>query len=191
MKYNDKIRLRRDTGKLFFLAFTLILIIGGSYAWMTFSITSVKEQVIKAGSLNMVLDESTSNGITLTNTIPMSDARGLRTEEYTFTLENRSSLDTAYTIYLDDMALDTTKTRMPDKYIKYSITKNSGEATTRLLTEAGSNPNRILDTGTIDSNNTNSYTLRFWIDSNADNGVMGTVFLAKLRIEAIQASANE
>lgn len=190
MKSKDKRRLEKDTQKLFFLAFTLILIIGGSYAWMTFTITSETEQFIKAGSLNMVFDDTAGSGITLGNTVPMSDARGLKTKEYTFTLENRSSMDTDYTIYLDDMPLDSSRTRMLDKYVKYSITKNSGSATTRLLTETGSNPNRVLDTGTLEANNTNSYTLRFWIDSNADNGVMGTIFLGKLRIETIQSSAN-
>lgn len=176
---------------LFGLALTLILIIGGSYAWLTLTKTGAKTNVIKAGSLNLTLDDKASSGILLENAVPMSDTNGLATDAYTFTLENKGSLDASYTIYLDDEPLDNDVVRMQDKFIKYSITKNDGAATTALLTTVGTNPNRAIDTGVITSNSTNSYTLRIWIDSSANNDVMGTVFSGRIRVSASQVTNSD
>ena len=178
----------KDTRVLFGLAFALILIIGGSYAWLSITKTGTKTNVIKAGSLNITLDDKLSNGILLENAVPISDANGLATEAYTFTLENTGSIDASYTIYLDDEPLDNDVVRMQDKFIKYSITKNDGAATTALLTTVGSNPNRAIDTGTISAKSTNNYTLRLWIDSSANNDVMGTVFSGRIRVSASQVT---
>ena len=45
---------------------------------------------------------------------------------------------------------------------------------------------REIDTATIKGNQTDTYKLRVWIDQDADNGVMGTIFAGKIRIEATQ-----
>ena len=163
----------------------LVLLIGGTYAWLTLTRNGTKTNIIKAGSLQLVLDDTTSNGILLQNTIPMSDAKGLATDAYTFTLENKGTLSADYTIYLDDIAIEDGKTRMEDKDVKYSLTKNNTDTNTELLSTL---EDRKLDLGTISGQTTNSYTLRIWISSTAGNDVMGKVFNAKLRIEASQAT---
>lgn len=130
-----------------------------------------------------------SDGILLKNAIPTSDSNGLKTQAYTFTLENESTKSVKYKIYLDDIALEENKVRLPDKYIKYSITKNE-DTTTNLLNTIGENPNRILDEDTLDGKTKNHYTLRILMDKTADMSVMGNVFYAKIRAVAEQKKYN-
>jgi hypothetical protein len=163
----------------------LILLLSLSFAWLTLTLNGTKNVVIKAGTLAVTLTD-TSEGITLTNAVPLSDTDGLATTPYTFTIANTGNITSDYTIYLDDGTLETGETRMADGYVKYSLTKNSGTATTALLTTTGTNPNRVLNTGSITAGSTDSYTLRLWIDSAADNAAMNTTFRGVIRVEATQ-----
>lgn len=181
MKKNNS---KKYSKQLIAIAIALVLLIGGTYAWLRITINGTKTNILRAGTLQLTLDDTTSDGIDLTNSVPMSDTKGLTTTAYTFTLKNSGSSSADYTIYLDDLGLDTNEIRMNDKYVKYSLVKNSGTVTTALLTTTGVYPNRLLDSGTINANTTNSYTLRLWIDSSADNEVMGTVFYGQLRVDA-------
>jgi len=169
--------------------FILILLIGSTYAWLTVTLKGVNNNVIKAGTLNLFLDEKDSVAISLINTVPVTDSDGLKTNAYTFKLKNIGDISSQYTIYLDDIELEDGETRMLDKYVKYSLTKDSDTPVTALLTTIGENPNRILDTGVIKKDTTQTYTLRLWIDKDADNAVMNTTFRAKLRVEATQTNA--
>ena len=179
--------MKDDKKRLLVVAILLavIVLIGGTYAWLTLTKTGTKTNIIKAGSLQLVLDDTTSNGILLQNAIPISDTKGLQTDAYTFTLENKGTMAADYTIYLDDIAIDTGKDRMDDKDVKYSLTKNGTDTNTALLSTL---EDRKLDLGTINAKTTNSYTLRLWISSTAGNDVMGKIFNAKLRIEASQST---
>ena len=163
----------------------LVLLLSLSFAWLTLTLNGTKNVVIKAGTLAVTLTD-TSDGITLSNAVPLSDTDGLATTPYTFTIANTGNITSDYTIYLDDGTLETGETRMADGYVKYSLTKNSGTATTALLTTIGTNPNRVLNTGSITAGSTDSYTLRLWIDSAADNAVMNTTFRGVIRVEATQ-----
>ena len=172
----------------------LLLVMGATYAWLRLTLNGSKVNVLRAGGLELTLDE-TSEGITLEDVVPVTDAKGLQGKEYTFTLENRGS-DSSYTIYLDDV-LDIDQNgendfeeseRMKDSDIKYSLIKN-GTTTTQVLTATGTNPNRVLDSGIIKKGTTNTYSLRLWIKEEAENSsIMNKIFAAKLRIEAEQAS---
>lgn len=166
----------------------LVVLIGGSYAWLRLSITGGKTNRIVAGSLQLSLDDEAATGVNLEKAIPMSDADGLATTAYTFTLKNNGTASSDYTVYLDDEALTDSQTRMLDKYVKYSLVKND-VTTTNLLTTTGRNPNRVLDVGTIAGGETNTYSLKVWINKDADNAVMNTVFKAKIRVEAMQESS--
>lgn len=169
----------------------LLILIGTSYAWFTITMNAEKNNIIRAGTLDLVLDDTETDGITLTDTVPMSDTKGLTQKAYTFKLINQGKTASDYTIYLDDLELEENEIRMKDNFIKYSLSKNDGANEISLLSGSGSNPNRIIETGTILSNTTNTYTLRLWIDSKVGNEVMGTTFYGKLRIEAESAKNKE
>ena len=178
----DKKKTNKLTKQLFALALVLVLLIAGSYAWLTLQVTGNKTNILRAGTLKLTLDDTTSNGILLEKAVPMSDTKGKTTTEYTFTLQNTGTA-VGYTIYLDDVALTDGETQLEDSKVKYQLTKN-GEETVALLSSLD---NKVIDTGTIDKNKTNTYSLRVWIDSSAENEVMGKILSKELRVEATQA----
>lgn len=166
----------------------LILFMGASFAWLNISLNGSKTNILKAGYLSLYLDETETEGINIEKAIPTSDSKGLTQEGYSFKLVNKGKTSVNYTIYLDDLELEENETRMPDSVVKYNLTKNGVEGSTVLLTSIGTNPKRIVDTGTIEANTTNTYTLKLWMDYEATIEVMDTVFSAQLRIDAEQGN---
>ena len=56
----------------------IILIVSGiSYAYLSVSLSGGKENIVKVGDLNLILDETSSNGITLENGVAITDEEGL------------------------------------------------------------------------------------------------------------------
>ena len=177
---------KKITKQLFALAFVLIVLVAGSYAWLTLTIDKTNTNVLRAGTLSLVLDDTTSNGIKLERAVPISDEKGKTGTEYTFTLQNKGTKAASYTIYLDDVALETNEKRMEDSKVKYQLTKNSKETVALLSTLS----DKVLDSGEIAGSTTNTYSLRVWIDSEAGNEVMGTILYKQLRVEATQVGAK-
>ena len=188
-------------GKLLVIALvlTLVVIIGTTYAWLSITKNSEIINKITAGNLELTLDDTTSEGIKLLKAIPMSYQQGIKTEEYTFTLTNKSSTS-SYTLSLKDLDTYTNdedqeltiadEDRLADSKVRYILLKDGEEATaskSKILTD------RVIDSGTIEKGKTIKYSLRIWIDSKAgDNNteeVMGKVFNAQLSLVAEQTSA--
>ena len=163
----------------------IILIMAVSYAFFSTQLSGT-DQVVKVGTLDLVLDE-TSEGISLDNAIGISDSKGMSTTPSTFKLINNGNKAVDYTIYLDDNTIGDTDTRIDDKYLKYNLNKNGTDSGATLLTSIGSNPNRILDSGTIEGKGTNEYSLNLWITDEVDGNYSGQVFSGKLRVEVSQA----
>ena len=186
--------------KLLVIAIVLILvvIIGTTYAWLRISKESKIINKITAGNLELTLDDTTSEGIKLIKAIPMSYQQGIKTEEYTFTLTNKSSTS-SYTLSLKDLDTYTNDNneevaitdadRLADSKVRYILLKDGEEATaakSKILTD------RVIDSGTIEKGKTITYSLRIWIDSkagdnNTEEEIMGKVFNAQLSLEATQA----
>ena len=168
------------------VAIIILLLIGIAFAYLVTTLHGEKEYAIRAGSLGLRLEES--NELTLEKQIPLEDSEGQKLNGFNFSLVNEGNIDTDYTIYLDDIALSEGETRMPDSAIRYSLTKDSVAGSANDLTSMGSNPNRVVDTGTISPDQTINYTLRIWIDYDATvEEASGKTFKAKLRVEASQS----
>ena len=146
-------KLNKTTKQLFALALVLVVLLGGTYAWLTLQVTGEKTNVLRAGTLSLVLDDTTSEGIKLEKAVPISDEKGKTGTEYTFTLQNKGTKAASYTIYLDDVALETSETRMDDSKVKYQLTKNSKETVALLNTLS----DKVLDSGEIAGSTTNTY----------------------------------
>ena len=127
------------------IAVVLVFLATCSYAWLTIRKISDKTNVLRAGTLSLVLDDTTSGGIKLEKAVPISDEKGKTGTEYTFTLQNKGTKAASYTIYLDDVALEASETRMDDSKVKYQLTKNSNETVALLNTLS----DKILDSGEI------------------------------------------
>ena len=190
---------QKNTIKLLVIAvvLTLAVIVGTTYAWLRLTQQSETINRIKAGNLELTLDETASDGINLTNEVPRSYKQGMTTKEYTFTLTNKSSTST-YTLSLKDLTTYTNdedqevtiadEDRLADSKVRYILLKDGEEASpakSKILTD------RAIDTGTIAKDQTITYSLRIWIDSkagdnNTEKEVMGKVFNAQLSLEAKQ-----
>ena len=78
------------------LVVLLIAIIGFSYAWLRTTILGEENVQIVVGDLDLILDESSTNGIQLTNAVPAYDDEGKTYEPYVFSLKNQSNIDLYY-----------------------------------------------------------------------------------------------
>ena len=202
--------------KIIALAVALVLLIGGTYAWLTITLQGTKTTRIEAGTLSLELVDE-ANEINIDDALPMSDSDGEAQENpYTFTLNNNGNISSVYTVYLDSVAIDETLNAMPQNRVKYSVVKtiktivgskdSLGEdgdttdtvvSTETLTTDVFSSTgvaqdSKQLDTGTLAANNYIEYELRLWIDENATNTEMeNAAFSGKLRIEASQENIEE
>ncbi len=168
----------------------ILLLIGIAFAYLTTTLQGDKEYLVRAGTLDLVLDEG--NELTLEKQIPLEDSEGMNLNGFNFSLVNNGKIDTDYTIYLDDMELSEGESRIPDSSIRYSLTRNDEIFMTRNMTTMGSNPNRRVDFGTIAPDETINYTLRIWIDYDATTEeASGKVFKGKLRVVATQPVGEE
>ena len=167
----------------------IILLLGLTFAYFRTELFG-KEEIVKVGTLDLVLDE-TSEGISLESAIGLSDDKGMELEPSTFKLINNGNKAVDYTIYLDDNNISDTDTRIDDKYLKYNLNKNGNDSGATLLTRIGANPNRVLDSGTIEGKSTNEYSLNLWITDEVDGDYSGQVFSGKLRVEVSQEREKE
>ena len=192
MKKNKENFAERNKKQLLVIALALVLLLGGTYAWLTLTLNGTKKVRIEAGTLSLVLDEG--NAINVEDSVPMSDIDGLATTPYTFSLQNNGNVTSEYTIYLDDEAISEEDVRMEDSIVKYSLTKNGGEATTALVSTL--TDRTLIENNQIEAGTTDTYTLRLWIKDSAvnddvqttkeDGTIIGKVFAGRLRIEASQ-----
>ncbi len=162
----------------------LILLLALTYAYFSTQLNGT-DNIVKVGELELVLDE-TSEGISLDNAVGISDSKGMSLEGSTFELINNGNNAVDYTIYLDDNTIEDTDVRIDDKYLKYNLNKNRTDSGATLLTKIGANPNRVLDSGTIEGKTTNKYKLNLWITDEVDGNYSGQVFSGKLRVEVSQ-----
>ncbi len=120
--------------------------IGSSYSYWEVTDGQTDFDVIKTGCFEIAFSEQ-SNAVSLTNTYPIIDEKGLKTVPYTFTLKNKCKYTADYKIYLNTLTtsatIDATKSagnKIDDKYIKYSLHKKNGAiASAQSLTSAQEN----------------------------------------------------
>lgn len=184
--------MKNKKEKIMFLIIIVltIAIVGISYAWITVTISGEKEYIVRAGTLDLVLDES-SNGLLLEDEVPVEDKVGLASEGATFSVRNNGKSDACYKIYMDDLELEEGQTRVEDRFIKYSLEKNGKLGAATKLSSSGSVPERIIDEEEVRGGDTVSYTLRLWFSADENGDFGGQIFKGKLRIEAVQCILPE
>ena len=125
MKGKKKSGVEANKKKIIALAIALILLVGGTYAWLRISLTGTKTVRIEAGTLSLELVDE-ANAISMTNALPMSDEEGLETVPYTFVLNNNGTIPSEYTVYLDKQGVDETKAfAMDPQHIRYTLKKTT------------------------------------------------------------------
>lgn len=180
----------KKENKLGFLVLVLCLLIcfiTVGYALWQQVYKGEKVNELSTATLILTLDESASNGISLLNSIPVTDTKGQTFTPHTFTVKNSGTIDANYRLMIvndtkkhnDDSCSDK---MLPWNNIKYSLSKNDGAATTALLSDTSG----VLSMGKIGVGQTDSYSLKLWIKSEAGNEIMNQHFHGLIRVEAIQ-----
>ena len=156
---------------------SIIILIGTTYAVITEVLIGNKKVALKAGVLDLVLEEDET--IAISDAFPMYDQVGMIQEDvYEFRLINKTDNDVNYVLKLQDVETGT----LSKSYVKYGLIKN-GITSISFLSDLTDD---VIDQGTIDGNQTNNYELRLWIsDTVEDESKVANKFLKlKLNVTA-------
>ena len=164
----------------------LFIVSGTSYALLTGSSSSDKEQIIRAGDVTLELSEyfeNTSQPISV-----ISDTDGLLQEEtYSFKLKNIGEVSARYDIKLvNEVPSSYSDGVIDDKYVKVGVEINGEEHGPFTLEEA----NNILDSGIIYENELISYEIRVWLNEDYEEELLemeGYKGFFKVQVEAEQS----
>ena len=164
----------------------LFIVSGTSYALLSGSSSSDKEQIIKAGDVTIALSEYFEN--TNQKVSVMSDTDGLLQEEtYSFNLKNIGDVPARYDVKLvNEVPSDYNEGVIDDKYVKVGIEINGEEHGPFTLEEA----NNILDSGIIYENELISYGIRIWLNEDYEEELLemeGYKGFFKIQVEAEQS----
>ena len=175
----------------------LCLMIYQSYALWVVTLSG-QENIVEVGCFNIEFIENTSS-IALNNSYPVSDAKGMSGEAYSFTITNKCTVDSAYQVTLNTLNANT----MGDDKVKYVIYKDSESKPSigQLVNSAPINADKgnitvtdlkesyIIASGELkgaaEENGTgesHTYNVYLWIDENAGNEVENTRFEASINI---------
>ena len=172
-------KAKKESIVLSVILLCLILIaVGMSYAFLKTSFFGSKTNVLKVGSLSLILDETSGNAITVEDGTPMYDSEGVKQDNYfTFALKNNGTLDSSYTIYLENQPLDEGDIRVNSNYVRYNLEKDSS-----VLQPSSLEGDQAIDKGIIKKNQTINYKMRLWFASDIPQSEENKVFKAKLNI---------
>jgi len=156
------------------------------------------ENIVEVGCFQIEFLEM-STPISLKNTYPVGDAKGLSGSAYTFKITNKCTIDASYNVTLNTLTTNT----LAANQIKYAIHKstetkpNSGKliSTASINTDRENIPVSNLDTSYIiasgelkaasEANGTGdsvTYNVYLWMDENVGNEGMGKKFEASVNI---------
>jgi len=82
----------------------LVVLVGASYAFITFVIDGQKQVIVNAGVLDLIFNEG--NELTLAGELPMYDEVGMIKEPFTFSLTNNSPIEVNYKLKLVNVTPD-------------------------------------------------------------------------------------
>ena len=163
---------------LLIVSIVIILALGITYAWLTQTLDGSKIQSMRVGTFKLSLQEG--NSLSLQSAEFMSDEDGLKQDGFTFTVENTGKFTGSYSVYLDDDSISNDQVRLDDKFIKYNLEVNGTKNNSIALSSR-----KIYD-GSLDRGKKDTFTLRLWLNKDANGDIGGQVFKVKLRIEANQ-----
>ena len=168
----------------------VVLALTSSYALFSLNVTKNSNFKLVVGTLELsITDTVTEDKYILENTVPTKDEVALAGDGYNFTVTNTGTIDSYYTVYLDDILLNDAGERLSNSYVKLNFVNNTTNvSTTKMMSEL---EGRVLDTGFLNVGESVSYTLRMWVDYNVGNEAQNKYFATQIRIDSTQSNAVE
>ena len=196
-----KLRYKISLVVVAFLIIASLFLVQSYALWLT--TYEGQENILSVGCFDVALEEL-SKPISLNNTYPMSDQKGLTQTPYKFTIKNTCNTSADYVITLNTLktaTMDkskikfafTTGTNVPTSGVNLgtyaSVASNINTDLAYLQTEniLGDTLNEsiILQKGTLkNENDTATFNLYLWIDETAGNEVQGQKFVASVNVLA-------
>lgn len=212
MKKNGK-----QTALIVAVAVLAVALIGVTYAWLTQTLETKNTNVIKAGTFELTLGDSESEGITLEGdkATPVSDDTGKTYTPYSFTVTNTGTYKADYVVYLDEYNKYNNETIdfMDEAIVKYQLktsypyststadnktygtdinTINTLTAGNSAIDDKDYKSSRILGAGSLEPEQSIDYALNLWIDSaTTREQINGKAFVGKVRIEGTYNSGSK
>jgi len=163
----------------------LLVVIGITYAYWLVTKSQQGENVISSGCLDISLNGT--NDITLSDQFPMSDEDGMKLTPYEFTVTNNCNTSVDYQIALE--AIGEESASISSNALKVALNDDAklfssyAEVDT---TVEGAYESRILGFSRLSAKGSegasDSYSLRIWIDENADISEMNKIFKSKISV---------
>ena len=188
----DELEIRKFWVMVLLILVAGLVCFGFVYVWLIMDTkkTQVNYQT-DVTQLEIALDNSDNATLDLIDTFPKTEAGGLSSTPYTFTLTNNGTKDAKYTISLvsDEKQIEECKRQnngedckiIPDSAIRYSIVKNEWTRSSALLTE----DQNTIDMGVISPGESNKiqYQLKIWVDYDAEVDTENAHFYGKLIVD--------
>ncbi len=168
--------------RIFSIVTTSLFLIVTTWFWFGPRVELAEARTLAAGQMasgNLELVDL-SEPIKLENAYPMTDAQGSAMEPYRFEVINHDDQEVSFTIAFvnDVLTIEQEDCQvLGNNYLRYTIEKDGAITPARNLALSG---DMYMDT--LGPNETATYALRFWIDQNAGNEIMGTHFHAKVAV---------
>ena len=144
---------------IFLLAFAIV-----STYLIYHNFSNEREQDIDTGEMEVVFHNKDGNKINLTKFTPVSDAVGLSSTEYNFTVKNSTANSVSYKIVIEP---NTNKINndncslkiIPSELLKLSLRVDHQTPEAKILSEYSDN---VLYEDTLDANSEEDYSIRLW-----------------------------
>ena len=160
--------------------FLCCVFIGITYALWTLTNTQETTSSVATGCFSITYTDQ--DNISLQNTFPITDAKGLTLKPYQFTITNTCTLNSSYQVNLEILNTST----LDNMYVKTSFNGstpyllNSGTEVTPTITE--SSKAYFLTTGYLKAGESVSYNLRLWLTEDAPESIFNKSFSSKVTV---------
>lgn len=172
------------------LLFVIILALTSSYALFILNITKNTDFKITIGNLELsIIDTTTEDKFIIEPAVPTRNQTALSQDGYTFTITNTGTIDSYYTVYLDDILLSKDLDRLENDFIKFQLLNHTTNYGTINFLSSYPETNRVLTTGYLKKGESITYTLRMWVDYNAGNEAQNKYFAVQIRVVSLQQNA--
>lgn len=169
MNYTYYKKLQRKLiikNSIFISCILLFACISTYYIYNNFKDT--RDEILSSESLEVAFHNKEGNNITIKKITPVSDAVGLSTKAYTFTIKNNTNKKVKYAIRIREdqtaQKKDNCEGSIPLNIIKTGIHKEGEVSSIYNLDDLNDG---IITTGTVNAQKEIKYTIRFWISQNS------------------------
>lgn len=174
------------------LFLVIVLALVSSYALFTFNITKNTDFKVTIGNLELsIQDTTTEDKFIMENVVPTKDQVALSQDGYTFTVTNTGTIDSYYTVYLDDILLANDLERLSNHLIRFQLLNHTTNHSVIDCLGSYSDTDRALATGYLKKGESVTYTLRMWLDYSAGNEEQNKYFSVQVRVDGQQKNAIE